>query len=67
MREVKVRVLPGISFTVIFPGYNIFKQLATGDSNENKNKNVGGGVVRKGINICEHALKGERGALTGQR
>lgn len=67
MRELRVPVLPGISFTVIFPGYDIFKQLATGDSNEKENENVGGVVVRKGKNSHEHALKGERGALTGQR
>lgn len=28
----KVCALPGVSFTVIFSGYNVFKQLATSDS-----------------------------------
>lgn len=28
----KARALPGVSFAVIFSGYNVFKQLATSDS-----------------------------------
>lgn len=33
---VTVGVLPGVSFTVIFSGYNVFKQLATSDSDGKK-------------------------------
>lgn len=43
----KVGVLPGVSFAVIFSGYNVFKQLASGDS-DGKERTKFDGAVCKG-------------------
>lgn len=37
----QVCLLPGVSFTVIFSGDNIFKQLSTRDPNKQRRKQTG--------------------------
>lgn len=71
----KVGVLPGISFTVIFSGYNVFKQLASGDSDGKIMHQIrwcGAGVAKaytsiKTVRRHDDVNQGKRGALTGQR